>query len=184
MISVTIKRKVSNESDEAKALRDKMLGSLIKSFNNKNIKVSNSGKPYLENREVGFSVSHSGNGILVAVNHSKRVADSFAYFDGGESYDIGADIEALGIRNIENLNKLCDRKFSAAEVSVVEKSANKELAILEIWTKKEAYLKLIGIGIKGIADADTEALKKDYIFYSKKVSLDGDEFVFSICVKR
>ena len=184
MISVAIKKSITNESEDAKNLRDQMLCSVIDDYKNEAVKTTSSGKPYLQNCDIGFSVSHSNSAILVAVNADKKVPDSLLYFESGKDYNIGADIEALGKRSLESLMRICDKKFSDAEKQMVCTSKDKEFAFLNIWTKKEAYLKLIGIGIKGIADADTETLKKDYIFHSKKVSLDGDEFVFSICVKR
>ena len=118
------------------------------------------------------------------VIENKKIPDSLFYFEGGKDYNIGADIEALGKRNEESLLRICDKRFSDAEKQAVYTAADKEEQFLRLWTKKEAYLKLIGIGIKGIADADTVALEKDYIFYTEKVSLEGKEYVFSVCVKR
>ena len=184
MISVAIKKSITNESEDAKILRDQMLCSVIDDYKAESVKTTSNGKPYLENCDIGFSVSHSGGALLVAVNAGKKVPDSLFYFEGGKEYNIGADIEALGKRNEESLLRICDKRFSDAEKQAVYTSKDTELAFLDIWTKKEAYLKLIGIGIKGIADADTAALEKDYIFYTEKVSLEGKEYVFSVCVKR
>lgn len=184
MISVAVKFTNESESEEAKILRDQMLCSIIDNFNNEDVKTTESGKPYLENSNVGFSVSHSGGGILVAVNSNRKVPMPCLYFNCGKDSSVGADIEAVGKRDSERLEKVCDKYFSDAEKLLVANALDKETAILEIWTKKEAYLKLIGVGIKGIATADTELLKKDYIFHSKKTTLEGKEFVLSVSAKR
>ena len=184
MISVAVKLAEENESDEAKSLRNQMLCSIIDNFNNEDVKTTESGKPYLENSEVGFSVSHSSGAILVAVNSAKKVPGSCFYFEGGEGFQIGADIEALGKRDSERLEKVCDKYFSDAEKLLVANALDKETAILEIWTKKEAYLKLTGDGLKGISDSDTESLKLDYIFHTQKVRLSDMEYILTVCVKR
>ena len=184
MISINIIIAREDESGQARIIRDQMLCSVVESYRQEMIKIAKSGKPYLEVKVTGFSVSHSNGAVLVAVNSKKAVPDAVIYYEGGNDYNIGCDIEALGKRNSKNLIRLCDKKFSDLEKARVEASEDKKTAILEIWTKKEAYLKLIGTGIKGLMTADTETLSKDYIFYTEKVSLNEDDFILSVCVKR
>lgn len=188
MISVVIKKTNIDQSEEAKELRDGMLSTVLDNYQSDTVKVARWGKPYLENCNVGFSVSHSGSAILSAVNCERKATPQKDglnfYFEGGNDFEIGADIEVLGKRKLDSLLKISNKRFSSAEKQLINESLDKEAAVLEVWTKKEAYLKLTGDGLKGIADSDTEQLKKDYIFYTQKVDLDNKEYILSVCVKR
>lgn len=90
------------------------------------------GKPYFENNPVYFSVSHSGDLIVCALNETK----------------IGIDVEEITEFN----PKLIDRICSSTEKEYIGASKSK---FFEIWTAKEAYSKILGeglsIGLKNIA---------------------------------
>ena len=84
-------------------------------------------KPILPNGEAYFNVSHSGDFWVGCL----------------DSEPCGIDIEV--IREV-NLNS-AKRFATANEMEYIDSHSNKNIALLEIWTKKEAYFKSIGCGI-------------------------------------
>ncbi|MGN1303862.1 MAG: 4'-phosphopantetheinyl transferase family protein [Oscillospiraceae bacterium] len=117
------------------------------------------GKPYI----VGFggydfSVSHSGQAIA---------------FAGGFSA-VGADIELIKRRR----NGASQRFFAENEVRYIEQSANSDEAFFEIWTKKEAYSKMLGKGLSlGFRSFDVTYNELGGLFYS--ITTHG--YAFSVC---
>ena len=99
------------------------------------------GAPYLEDGPY-FSISHCKQGIVVAVSETP----------------IGIDIEA-----IRPLNEgLVQKAMNPQEQAQIAAAANPEQEFIRLWTRKEAYVKMLGTGI--ISDMhqilqDTEALQ-------------------------
>ena len=93
------------------------------------------GKPYIEGSKVHFNISHCGNVVLAAFSEN----------------EVGADIEFIG----RSGTNVIQRKFTQAEqdyiaVAPSETEANRRFC--EIWTAKEAFLKLYGVGLAGGLD--------------------------------
>lgn len=84
-----------------------------------------SGKPCFKNSQIEFSLSHSRGYAAAAISDSSRV---------------GIDLEAAEI-SPEKAAKLAERFFSADEKR--ELVANPD-SFLRLWTKKEAYAKMLG----------------------------------------
>lgn len=99
------------------------------------------GAPYLEDGPY-FSISHSKRGIAVAISDEP----------------IGIDIEA-----IRPLNEgLVQKTMNPQEQAQIAVAANPAQEFIRLWTRKEAYVKMLGTGI--ISDMhkilqDTEAVK-------------------------
>ncbi|MCL2098813.1 MAG: 4'-phosphopantetheinyl transferase superfamily protein [Oscillospiraceae bacterium] len=101
------------------------------------------GKPFVEkisrkkggkiNRDVFFSLSHSGDILICAV------AD----------YNIGADCQAVNTDDITSCKKIAGRFFSDDENLFLNKLPETEYTdrFFKIWTKKEAYVKYTGRGL-------------------------------------
>ncbi|PKM84196.1 MAG: hypothetical protein CVU86_08505 [Firmicutes bacterium HGW-Firmicutes-11] len=91
------------------------------------------GKPYFPQiPQIRFSISHSG-GFWACVFHEK---------------EIGLDIEDPTIRRRTiPLDRLAKRYFSQEEQQYCEGKGL--VAFLNVWTRKEAYLKCVGTGIAG-----------------------------------
>lgn len=93
------------------------------------------GKPHLDTpgrRNLHFSLSHSGNRILIAICHD---------------YEIGVDIERIQ----ESSKPLQLARYFMTEDEVLQLSELKNLAaqrqfFFTLWTRKEAYVKAIGKG--------------------------------------
>jgi 4'-phosphopantetheinyl transferase len=89
------------------------------------IGINDYGKPYLlDYPEVDFSISHSGEYIVLAVVFGKK---------------IGIDIEFID-KNIDLTMKSII--FSESECSLIDNYND----FFVMWTKKEAYLKCVGVG--------------------------------------
>ena len=86
------------------------------------------GKPYTEDVKVEFSISHSKDIVVCAISDAP----------------VGIDIEK--IRDV-NLN-VAKRLFTPDEQEYVFQNDNfSKQRFFEIWTKKEAYVKRLGLGI-------------------------------------
>ncbi|HAY32774.1 MAG TPA: 4'-phosphopantetheinyl transferase superfamily protein [Ignavibacteria bacterium] len=97
-----------------------------------NFSCNESGKPYIENSEIQFNLSHSGDRCVIAVSLISET---------------GVDIEK--VRDIEDLTKIAERYFSETEIFYLKKFQGNELAdnFFRIWTLKEAFIKATGEGL-------------------------------------
>lgn len=92
------------------------------------------GRPYLKpENELDFNLSHTVDAAILAVSRRRRV---------------GVDIESC--TNASKFDRdLIDGAFSGEEQRVLERVPNSERPVwaLQWWTRKEAVLKAIGIGL-------------------------------------
>ncbi len=91
------------------------------------------GKPLLDNADIFFNVSHSGNNYAVCT----------------DTDECGIDIEIHKNVTLKSAKRFCREN----ELDFIEQSKDKQLAYLYIWTRKEAYLKSMGIGISTLLTA-------------------------------
>jgi len=85
------------------------------------------GKPFLENSPIKFSISHSNNCVAVAVSEN----------------EIGLDAEKISMW-YQDISK---NYFSKSEHEYIVHAKDINKAFFEVWTKKEAYLKMKGTGL-------------------------------------
>lgn len=119
------------------------------------------GKPYVPNH-VGyhFSVSHCDN-MVVYVSHNKP---------------IGIDIESIKERN----PKIERRLYTPNEVAYVESGSNPDVNYFEVWTMKESYSKLLGLGLNlPFSSFDTTVLSAKGYYYTKTIN----NYVVTICTE-
>jgi phosphopantetheinyl transferase len=112
---------------------DQLLRSALEDTDALEIKRDSNGKPFFPQiPEIHFSISHSG-WFWACVFHEK---------------EIGLDIEDPTIRRKAiPIDRLAKRYFSPEEQEFCEGRDLK--TFLQIWTRKEAYLKCVGTGISG-----------------------------------
>lgn len=96
--------------------------------NKNSYKVSDSGKPYMENG-IFFNLSHSGKYALLAVSDA----------------EIGCDIEKCREKDFMKLSKFV---FHQNEIEAIKNSDDAENYFFSLWTKKEAFLKATGEGFR------------------------------------
>lgn len=101
------------------------------------------GKPYLVRRsDLDFSLSHSGGLALIAAARGRRV---------------GADVERVRART--DVLAIARGSLSARERRTIESLGTHEArreAFFRCWTRKEAYLKALGVGLAGGLGTDPE----------------------------
>jgi 4'-phosphopantetheinyl transferase len=102
------------------------------------------GKPALAgSRGVAFSLSHAGDGIAIVVT---------------VEHEIGIDIEIPRVLN--DRDDLVRRYFSASEITAYDSTepARRDDAFFRLWTRKEAFVKGIGLGLSRPLDSFTVGL--------------------------
>ena len=92
-----------------------------------NLKYTEFQKPYLD-EHINFNISHSGEYITCALSETDRV---------------GVDVEEIKELPIEDFANL----FASVEWNEVMNGDDRLRAFFTLWTKKEAFLKLIGCGL-------------------------------------
>lgn len=88
---------------------------------------NNYGKPYIKNSPQYFSVSHT---------------DKYIAFVKSD-FEIGIDIEKKGNPRV----KVAKRFFTENEQNYLNNADDYDTAFFEIWTRKEAYIKMLGTGL-------------------------------------
>ena len=132
----------------------KAVGGCEMSFNER-------GKPYAVGSGAFFSVSHSGFCAAIAIDNA----------------EVGLDVENLPESGRDYM-KIARRFYHPSELSFVEKSDDPSRAFTRVWTRKEAYLKQLGIGIStdlGGFDTVSDELSQRILSYE----LEGYEL--SVC---
>lgn len=114
------------------------------------LKKDKNGRPYADHpseaRIFDFNLSHAGNYVACALAIAEQA---------GEAPRVGVDVEIPHPRMSKE--RLAERFFSASERERLEKRAYCDSDFLDIWTKKEAYLKYTGTGLSGgMRETDTE----------------------------
>lgn len=128
------------------------------------------GRPYFEEGTCDFSITHTQNHVFCAV------------IDGeDEPMRIGIDAEDLGRPDLSNLEEMAARWFSENEQKAFLASPTKE-TFLRIWTRKEAYAKYTGEGLKSLSKIDTVILANggSVHFFDYRI---GD-ILLSVCAPR
>lgn len=128
--------------------------------------VDSNGKPY-SNTGLKFSLSHSDNLVILAVSEN----------------EVGCDIQKHSVRNFERMAKFV---FHKNEIELLNSAENKDDIFFKIWTKKEAFLKLIGTGFtRNATEIDLSKDKysensKDFYFSHWK----ADDYYISVCTEK
>ncbi len=94
------------------------------------------GKPYLKDptrHNLEFNLSHSSDVVLLIFSSNRKV---------------GIDVER--VRVVKKSQKIIDRFFGETDRNFynLQEASNKERAFFKLWTRKEAYTKAIGVGLK------------------------------------
>ena len=126
------------------------------------------GRPFFEERTCDFSITHTQNHVFCALTDGE---------DG--SVRVGIDAEDLCRPDLSNLEEMASRWFSQNEQKVFFASPTKE-TFLSIWTRKEAYVKYLGEGLRALSKIDTVALENEGNIHFFDYRL-GD-ILISVCI--
>ena len=77
-----------------------------------------------------------------------------------DSTRVGIDAEDLDRPDFSNLDEMATRWFTENEQKVFLASPTKD-TFLRLWTRKEAYVKYIGEGLRALSKIDTVALESE-----------------------
>ena len=119
------------------------------------------GKPFFSDANLPFfNISHCKSGVAVALH----------------SHIIGVDIEQKDAYS----DDLAQYVMSPNELDAIEHSVDKQTAFAVLWTKKEAYYKCIGTGLKDDIKYALEAVPNsmDFLTYS-----EHKKYVVSVCAE-
>ena len=117
------------------------------------------GAPYLQDGPC-FSISHCKQGIAVAVS----------------DLPIGIDIE--GLRRVDEA--LVRKTMNMEEQAQIAMSQNPEVEFIRLWTRKEAYVKMVGTGI--ISDMHGILSDVSSVQWHEIADLDRG-YICTICTK-
>lgn len=145
-------------------LTDALIKQCLTDYGLKNPKIirTNEGKPYtdskIDGRNIYFSVSHSAGYFVCVI----------------DDVEIGIDVQA--IRNV-SAEKISNRYFTDKERDYM--SHNGREGFFSLWTRKEAYSKLIGTGLREVIKGSEVVDRDDLLF----IDMQLEKNVFcSICM--
>ena len=131
---------------KASSLTDRVLEDILacEGITSPVIHRTENGKPYVEEEDVFFSVSHSGALFACAVS----------------DFNIGLDIQ---IRDPKDPLKISKRYFTPEEC---------RFPFRRIWTRKEALIKYRGVTLKDVLNTETVLCREDVQFID--LDMEGD----------
>jgi 4'-phosphopantetheinyl transferase len=119
------------------------------------LKVNRFGKPYLENADLWFNVSHTDKTFIIAISKKGR---------------IGIDMEEMS-EKWEDMD-LSDYVFSDEEKQLV----NNQEDFFKMWTMKEALLKAYGTGLTNqLKKINTPEIINKYRLFTHTFNCPGNE---------
>lgn len=122
------------------------------------------GKPYLtDHPQIHFNLSHCRKGVICAIGDSP----------------VGCDIEAIPDGLDSDLLRAC---FSTTEQEDILHADNPRIEFARLWTRKEALLKLHGIGLIDSLPALLASPLADGVSFHTEVHGQA-KFAYTICKK-
>lgn len=118
------------------------------------ISESKNGKPYLENSNIFYNISHKNKMVGLIISNS----------------EVGLDIEYIDTENIKRKSTL---KYFFTEKERESITNNEDL--LTLWTKKESYIKLNGGMLRDAIELDIN--NTNVIYDTFKL----DNYIITIC---
>lgn len=115
---------------------------------------SKNGKPYLENNNIFYNISHKNKMVGLIISNS----------------EVGLDIEYVDTENIKRKSTL---KYFFTEKERESITNNEEL--LTLWTKKESYIKLNGGMLRDAIGLDINNINVIYDTFKL------DNYIITIC---
>ena len=118
------------------------------------------GKPFVDKEGIFFNISHSKGRVACAVS----------------DMPVGLDIEKVTEKNDTDIKNFAKRYFVENEVKQLEGANYSSLEFYKIWTRKEAYSKMLGSALSRNLKIDTTELDID-------TYVEG-EYIFSVAVNK
>lgn len=155
-------KEIENAKTHSKEFARKILSEYLNIDHNSLVMCKNEfGKPYLKNKnypDIHYNISHTKGVIVCAVSNEP----------------IGIDIE-----RIKKLNKrIAERFFTKNEQNYIfSDNGKQDERFIEIWTKKEAYVKWIGKGMEVPFESfDVMTMESPNLYH-----IHFREFIIALC---
>lgn len=133
------------------------------------LKYSENGKPVADN--LFFNVSHAGD-YVVGVS---------------SDCDVGCDIEKIIDAPIE----IAEHYFNQSEIEYIKSESDKNKAFFTLWTLKESYMKMTGMGMSLPLDSfEIIKMGKEFVLGRSQEkhgffkTIEFDEHIFSVCSEK
>lgn len=139
--------KLIKEEDKKQCLAAGLF--IDKFFPGKEIKTEKYGKPYVVNG-MEFNIAHSHNYVIFCVSSGQPV---------------GCDIEKLKVLNYEKTGKFV---FHKNEINALKNSENQQELFFDFWTKKESFIKCLGMGFHFKTKKIDLTESKHYVTYQNR----------------
>ena len=98
------------------------------------------GKPYID-YPLSIGVTHTDDVVIIGIDEKS----------------FGIDTEKVGRRMLRR-EEIAKKFFTKSEQDLIDCAVEKDKAFLDIWVKKEAFVKFTGMGLSGMKDCDVTAL--------------------------
>ena len=121
------------------SLKDYISGHSLPPYNGK-INRTVLGKPYID-YPLYIGVTHTDDVCIICIDRN----------------NFGIDCENCG-RVTQRADSIIRKFFTEREKEYVDSSTDRQTAFLDIWVKKEAYVKFTGEGISGMTSVDVTTL--------------------------
>lgn len=167
--------KIKNDKKRKQTIIGKMLLDILLkdeyniNYFNTNIKYNKNGKPFIDNSNIFFNISHSHDFVACIVSDN----------------EIGIDIEKTKLLD-ENIINLFSSNSEKEAILASKKSYNKKF--LQLYSLKEAYLKMNGDIISNINYVNFFYQNRKWYCSDKNVKLklinDVKDYVIAICYKK
>lgn len=128
---------------------------------------SEHGKPRLADySDINFNISHCAGVVACVVGENP----------------VGVDVQNVGPVS----DSVSQRVFCANELQLLNTAEDKDCLFAQLWTRKEAYLKMLGIGVhNGLQSVDTTGIEGITTFMVEKaaVSACGESLERTIAIE-
>ncbi len=165
--------KILNENDKKRSILGELLFiELLKElkidYNSIQIYKNKNGKPYIENKNIYFNISHSNDYVVCAISNN----------------EIGIDIE-----KIRTINPNVIKQFATVnEIEYIKKQDSYFKKCFEIFTLKESYFKCLGTNLNYIKKVEFKISENLIRCSDKNISCqliyDINDYIIAICEKR
>lgn len=150
----------------AHALVNRKISELLaKDFNNIRINYFDNKKPFVEGSLIDFNLSHSSDYFAFAIANDKNTF-------------VGVDIEV--VRENLDITQITNNYFHKNEIDYILNNNSNDFTMhrkfYEIWTRKEALLKMLGTGLtENLLEIDMRPGERE-IFIQNNIDLNFDYF--------
>lgn len=165
-----IDKYITKESKERSILGEKLLMDLLGENDYKLLRIerNKNGKPYIKNKKTYYNISHSNNYVTAVVSNNQ----------------IGIDIEKVRKISLKVIDKFASKN---EKQYIYSKENGVEKRLFEIYTLKEAYIKMKGLALKNIKTVEFKIEKEKITCSDQKTKsiliYDIPDYIVAICEK-